>query len=245
MKRLLYLSMFVLLLRVPTVNADEIIQVSADRTAYDATWDKVVLKITGFEGPEVPMPHSAIVSMLGTWGANGGFSLTGTSSNWYTRTLNDLDGQDTDSMYAKQSWVNFSTKTSDLATRTGTSPYYTSFYEGFTPTLSTYGGFFLGPVDMTPGEGDTDGYNFDNTLLGVFYIRNTTTNWNNPGDVLWSGTVTYVHYNISDGLWDIPTTVQIAVPEPSTLALLSCGPFALLAYAWRQAQAFAQVGGEV
>ena len=54
MKRLLYPSLFILLMCVPTVNADEIIRVSADRTAYDATWDKVVLKITGFEGPQVP-----------------------------------------------------------------------------------------------------------------------------------------------------------------------------------------------
>ena len=236
MKRLLCLSMFVVLMCVPTVNA-EVIWVDADRTPYDATWDKVVLKITAFEGSEVPMSNSWVVSMLGTWSANGGISLTGTPSNWDTRTLNDYDSQDQDTVYAKQSWVNFSTKSSDAATRTGTSPYYTSFYEGFQPTPSATGGYVLGPSDVTPGGswGDGEGYGFDNTLLGVFYIRNTTTNWNNPGDVLWTGTVTYVHYNISDGLWDIPTTVQIAVPEPSTLVLLSCGPLGLLAYAWRSA----------
>ena len=81
-----------------------------------------------------------------------GTSLTGTSSNWYTRTLNDYDGQDQDTVYPKQSWVNFSTKSSDMATRTGTSPYFTSFYEGFTPTVSITTGFLLGPVDMTPGD---------------------------------------------------------------------------------------------
>ena len=100
-----------------------------------------------------------------------------------------------------QSWVNFADKTPDAATRTGTSPYFTSFYEGFTSTpasspVSTLdrwiGLLVIGVMTTRPKAAG-----FDNTLLGVLYIRHTTTNWNNPGDVLWSGTVTYAH----NGIW--------------------------------------------
>ena len=69
MKRLLYLSVFILLLHVPTVNADEIIRVSADRTAYDATWDKVVLNIIGIEVLTFFCRIPRFIAMLGAWSA--------------------------------------------------------------------------------------------------------------------------------------------------------------------------------
>lgn len=229
MKRLLFLSMCILLIGAPMVNA-EIITVSADRTAYDGTWDQVVLKIASFEGNDIPASGYALTSISGTWTVDGGMNLLGTSSTWSNKVLNDFDAQD---VAAPQSWMDFSTKVG-TPTRTGTAPYYVTLTGVFGATPSTTGGFFLGPVDVTPDGivDDGDGYGFDNTLLGVFYIKHTDTSWV-PGATIWSGLGNYARNIGGDARVGIATTVAI-VPEPSTLALLGCGLFGLLAYAWRK-----------
>jgi hypothetical protein len=233
MKRLFLvaLSACVLLLCITGLDAD-VIKVNANRTTYDSTWDRVVLRIVQLEDAGSGF---VINGMLGTWAADGGISLTGTSTQWAIRTLNDADGQDSDELYAKQSWVNFANKSPDTAARTGTSPYFTSFYEGFNCTVEVMNSFGLGPVDLTPGEGDlSPGYNFDNTLLAVFFIRHTTSNWD-VGDTIWTGTANFVpNHPGGDGHpYDVAASVQI-VPEPSTLALLGCGLLGLLVHALRK-----------
>ena len=72
---------------------------------------------------------------------------------------------------------------------------------------------------------------FDNTLLAVFYVTPGTFH---AGDTIWSGTCSYLTFG-GDGASTNPiSTTFVIVPEPSTLALLGCGLFGLLAYAWRK-----------
>jgi hypothetical protein len=228
MKRLLFLSMCILLIGAAMVNA-EIIKVDANRTVYDGTYDKVVLTITGFDGALL-QGESALTTMLGTWTCTGGMDLLGTAGNWYTKTVNDYDGQD---VAAPQSWVDFSTKSPDTATRTGVSGAYTSFYEGYANTPDSGNQFGLVPVDISVGGSDNA---FDNTLLGVFYVKHADTSWV-PGATIWTGIAAFGIQPQGGGGDVYPSSVVIngaPTPEPSTLALLGSGLFGLLAYAWRK-----------
>jgi hypothetical protein len=233
MKRLLFLSMCILLIGAPMVNA-EIINVSAARTVFDGTWDQVILKIASFEGSQVPTSGYGLSTMLGTWTSDVGINLPGNSTTWYKNVTNHDDAQD---RVGPQTWVNFSTKSPETATRTGTSPNYTAFYEGFSTTLDNTNAYALGPVDYTPGPAsDTSlpGEGFDNTLLAVFYVKHADTTYL-PGKTVWTGVAAYGKVGGGgDGILGVPTSIQIAIPEPSTLALLGCGLFGLLAYAWRK-----------
>jgi hypothetical protein len=236
MKRLFLLSICIPLLCATIGNA-EIIQVSANRTVYDGTWDQVILKITGFVGADVPANY-ALTGMVGTWSASGGMNLLGTSTTWYNKVLNDTNAQD---VAAPQSWVDFALKTPDTATRTGSAGNYTSFFEGNQASLSTTNGFALGPVDVTPGDNGSgnDGYAFDNTLLGVFYINHADTSWV-PGATVFTGVGGYARNTGGGALGSTPTTsVQIAVPapEPSTLVLLGGIGVALSIGWWRKRRA--------
>jgi hypothetical protein len=231
MKRLLFLFVCILLIGAPMVNA-EIINVTADRAVYNATYDEVVVKIVSFSGTDLN-GQNALAQLGGTFTCAGGMNLPGTTSTWYTKLLNDFDAQD---VAAPQTWVNFSTKLPDTASRTGSSGAYTSFFEVFAATGANDLAFGLAPVDATPGltADDGEGYGFDNTLLGVFYIKHTDTSWV-PGATIFTGTGTFGGQPPSTalGVAGVPISVLI-VPEPSTLALLGCGLFGLLAYAWRK-----------
>jgi hypothetical protein len=233
MKRLLFLCMCILFIGTPMVQADMIVYVNADRTVYDSTWDKVVLTITDLAGQDiVPGGQNIVTAFKGTWSSNGGIKLTGTSSTWYTKILNDSDAQDWPDA---QTWVNFSTKTPDTPARTGTSPYYLTVFEGMGMTPSTTNAFGLAPVDGTPDgtPDDGEGYGFDNTTLGTFYIKHTDTQWV-AGGTIYTGLAGYAKAGGGGSLSYTPTTTVQIVPEPTSLALLGCGLFGLLAYAWRK-----------
>jgi len=247
MKRLLFLSACILFMGATMVQADTI-NVTATRTSYNATLDEVDLHIVSFVG--IP-PNDVITILLGTWTANGGgFNLPGTSSTWYNNISNNFDAQD---RAAPQTMLDFSTKMPDSATRSGSSP-YASFYVGYAITpadMSGIPGFALGTSDLTPGAGpdpnpwwdptggddgngawtDHQGYAFDNTLLGKFYVSKATT-WT-AGQTVFSGIGAYC-LPVGGGAVSGDATNVVIVPEPSTLALLGCGLFGLLAYAWRK-----------
>jgi hypothetical protein len=243
MKRLLLLSMCVLLTSATMVKA-ETVYVTATRASYNATWDAVSLNIVSMEGT-VPASSQTILAMLGTWTANGGvFSLPGGSSVWYTTVTNNLDKQDRAPV---QTWLNFSTSTTDTPSRlkpdgtTGAATTSRSFTVGQYGTPADNQGvpnYGLSAIDPTPGSDpapiwnpddeafiDRPGYNFDNTLLGTFYVSKSTT-WA-AGETVFTGKFGY------GATGAVVSTVQI-VPEPSTIALLGCGLFGLLAYAWRK-----------
>jgi len=248
MMRLWGFSLFILFGIALSADA-AVIQVTASRS-YNATFDVVDLHVAGLTGP---FPADVVVTyMLGTWTAmGGGFSLPGNSTTWYNNISNDFDAQD---RAAPQTMLDFSTKTLDTATRSGSRP-YASFFVGYALTPadnSGVPGFALGPVDWSPGPGpdpdpwwdptggddgtggwvDHQGFGFDNTLLGRFYVSKSTQ-WT-PGQTIFSGSAGYCLWLGGSGE-TIPTTVQI-VPEPSTLALLCCGLLALFAHARRKRQ---------
>ena len=169
----------------------------------------------------------------------GGMSLPGNSTRWKTNTLNDSDGQDQDSNVARSSWVDFSSHSPDTQTRSGTFPYYAGFSAGYSSTLSITNGFALGPVDVTPGgtPDDGDGYGFDNTLLGIFYITHASTSYS----ITFSGTAGYALNTGGGVLGPVPT--GIGIPEPSTSSLLGCCFLGLLGYAWWKHKSLTISGG--
>jgi len=250
MTRLLCFSLFIVSgIALPADAAA--INVTATRTSFNATWDEVDLHIVSFTGRP---PDEVVVQMTGTWTATGGaFSLPGNSTTWYNNVSNNSDAQN---RAAPQTMLNFSRWSYyDTPARTSSSPGFSSFFVGYYTTIadgSGIPGFALSSVDRTPGPGpdpnpwwdwqggddggggwvDHQGYGFDNTLLGKFYVSKSTQ-WT-TGQAIFSGNASFT-LPVGGSGDTIPITVQI-VPEPSTLALLCCGLLALFAHAWRKRQ---------
>jgi hypothetical protein len=265
MKRLLFLSMCILLLGSTMVFA-ETVYVTQTRTSFSTSRDCIELHLAALVGDEVPQGQ-VISTILGTWVAGGTgtstgtFSLPGTdaSPEWYTTVTNNNDT----SRAGPQTWINLSTRTPDVPWRhkaDGSNATATTAYQFYFGSYNTPAGldgipnYALGVTDLTPGS-DPDpiwvpiddeedpqypgyyvqhpGYNFDNTLLGKFYVSKGTQ-WA-PGDTIYTGIVNFQGaYGGSPHAGTVTTIMIQPVPEPSTLALLGCGLFGLLAYAWRK-----------
>jgi hypothetical protein len=241
MKRLLFLSAFLVVVGAAVANA-EVVNVSevVNPDYVSGTLKEVDVYITGYtaDANSIAVPNGDVINaMLGTWTAIGGkFNLPGTSlAAWTAHLGNDADLQDT---AAPQTWLNFSTKTSDTATRSGGNGsggvQSASFYVGMYPTAAGddgVPGFCLGATDLTPGDSGLglQGDAFDNTLLGKFYVTKSTT------DIQFGGVFGFEAPLGGQGTGALNcATSSVPSPEPSSIALLGCGLFGLLAYAWRK-----------
>jgi hypothetical protein len=238
MKRLALLTVCLLLGSVLVANA-ETINLTQVRTP-GATYDEVDLYIQSITGTDTPAGDYLT-------GLKGTFSLAGkgtsffmsTATAWYTKDQNDTDAQDTAGPPGanNSSWIDFSTQVSaDPHTRTGSGSLYSSFTQTLAITGAANGAFFLGPVDLSPGgtPGDPsagDGTGFDNTLFAKIWVPHAAPDL--TGVTLFTGVGGYALPHGGSAMASIPTTVNV-VPEPTTLALLGCGLFGLLAYAWRK-----------
>ena len=85
-------------------------------------------------------------------------------------------------------------------------------------------------TNRTTTGGATNGDGWASNFLGEFVVTKGTT------DITFASNPTY-----SDGFGYYPTADVLStsfdahlIPEPSTIALLGCGLFGLLAYAWRK-----------
>jgi hypothetical protein len=242
MKRAMLLSLGILLLGALAVDAG-VITVQPERSSYSATLDQVIFRIKGVGVDNTDIPLGDVISvMLGTWTANGGaWNLPPATppTTWAGKLSNDANAQDSDGGWqgvgptTPQSWLNFSTKTADPSSRTGlvSGTLYNQFSIGYNASAAAEAAYCLGAVDQTPGEGLTDGYYFDNTILAVMYVSKSTTFA--PGETIYTGGVGYALPLGGGAGYSAQSSVQI-VPEPSTIALLGCGLFGLLAYAWRK-----------
>jgi hypothetical protein len=216
MKSPLCQSLFILLGIALSAHA-EVINVTATRTAFDSNLDQVILRVQSITGTDVP-ENTPISELIGSWTmGSGAMNLPGPSPGWSEDLLNDSNEQDSDGGLAgvgpktPQSWFNFSVRTGDPPSRNGLVS--GTLYNGFTEGLAVSGlAFAVEPVDLTPDNG------FDNTLLAVLYVSNTSTF--SQGQTIFSGTGIY--YTMPE--WNNPTTVQI-VPEPSSLILLGLAAF--------------------
>ena len=231
MKRLLFLSVCILLVGAAVAQA-EIVQATVESRTTVGAYDKVVLQITGLvSNPADPQPVPdgyAITTIVGTWTTNGEGTIhtTGASSgSWATRMLNDSNGQDQDSVFATQSWVDMDNKlgSAPVPSYTGTFPDLATFTENFYMDPDVNAQYALSPTDPSDNG-------FDNTLLAVMYVTPGTFK---TGDTIWSGTCGFCKLGGGGAIGTVPTTIVI-VPEPTSLALLGCGLFGLLAYAWRK-----------
>lgn len=257
MKRMYVLTACISFFGATMVQA-ETIWVSVNRTSYDSSWDEADVHLRGFSGADVP--HGDVIGeLIGTWFANGGtFNLPG-SGNW-KNTINNLDdvtpgasGDLPDSGNpAPDTWVNMHNLTPDTPARYKADGTYggdtnsQKFYAGWYMHLAGLDGipvFALSSTDLTPGDNlyynaannDTEempGYGFDNTLVGRFLISKSTT-WAN-GETIGMMDVAGFGSPVGGGPIPLENVPVVMVPEPSTIALLGCGLFGLLAYAWRK-----------
>jgi hypothetical protein len=238
MKRLALLTVCILLGSVLVANA-EVITVTQVRTA-GTTYDLVELYIQSITGAEVPV-GDYLTGLKGTYslaGVGSTFYLS-TAATWFNATSNDSNKQDGFLLAPPNgkasSWINMATVTGDTRTRTGGSGnLWATFSDGMSVFAANNGAYFLGPVDMTPGltPDDGEGYGFDNTLFAKIWVPHGCPTL--AGATIFNGTAGYAEPLGGNAVAGKATQVVVAIPEPSTLALLGCSLFGLLAYAWRK-----------
>jgi hypothetical protein len=239
MKRLVVLSICLLLASTATAKADilgttttgNIVIGSVWDTTSDANYNYVSIYADAFNGPAA---GSQINLIEGTWTAVGGkFAVAGktaTNNTFQTDTTwAGLDAGASSGMPTGYSAVNFSAFMGgslwarDNGTATTSSIIAGGWYDNSVAAND------IMPVADRDNDQNADGYSSD--LIGIFKVTKSTTavTFSSNGQ-----TGTYgIGYTYNNGTVET-TNFTTATPEPSSIALLGCGLFGLLAYAWRK-----------
>lgn len=162
---------------------------------------------------------SEVVLFEGAWRSVGGsfivYPAEVTVLN-YKKHASDMFALD------DESWVNFSYNASADWSRDGGATAYTTLFQG---------GWYNGSAseaNWSVGAGDTDGDGITENLLAHLVVTKGTTEITFGG-----GPNDKIGYTYDSGTTEV-TSFMVPIPEPSTLALLACGLFGLLAYTWRK-----------
>lgn len=195
----------------------ETINVSVTRTVYDASLDKLVIKLASFDAGIPASSH--ITSMEGTWtvlsaGGAAGICLhdssvdgdTGDPISWesYTTSGGKVNGY---------SYINLPTTTDKLGN--GSDAYRTS--AGLTDMYTAFANTWA----------NTSGYLAVNSTIAVMYVTH-------DAGVSFSGGATGGVYLAGTGVITPASFTVTATPEPGTVVLLASGLVGLLIAAWRR-----------
>ena len=229
MKRFVVLSVCLLLLGAATANADLLGTTTAGTIGVSYTWDSknaaydlvnIYAKTFGGEAA-----GSNLLLVEGPWTATGGQFLvhagpaTNATYQAYTASTNLSLGA--------YSGVNFSTVNGSAvwARQSGTVGTVTNLIQGGWYTASGSG------EEISPtNTADNDFAGYPENMIAQLKVTKGTTMITFGG-----GQNDKFGYSYNQGTTQVTAfAVQNIVPEPSTIALLGCGLFGLLAYAWRK-----------
>jgi hypothetical protein len=244
MKRFVLLSICLLLLgatmanaaAVPVTGVTTVGDVHVNGT-YDAATGVVDIYLSSLTGS-----HSAqtITGLEGAWTATGGTFYVVNKAATATTFKQDTSQSGLDALPGAGgpfSGINFDSYVSGYNKwgRDGGTTFASSLING----SWNQGGNGLNNVvpnatayQAGPQGGTTNGDGWNSSLIGQFIVTPGTTQID-------FGTFTPATNQFSYSLGTGPTSASVGfhvllVPEPSTLALLGCGLFGLLAYAWRK-----------
>jgi hypothetical protein len=228
MKRFVVLSICLLLLCAATASADIMgvttagdVGVSATVDTSNAGYNVVDIYVKSIGGA---VANTVIDAVEGAWTTTGGqfYVHTGAASTvtFKNYTNSNFMGSGT------YSGVNFSSLTA------GPSGIGWARQAGTTGTVSNLiiGGWYCtadSPEVLSPANtSDVDGDGYPENLIAEMKVTKGTTK------IAFGGGATD-KFAYSSGAAQV-TAFSVTIPEPSTLALLGCGLFGLLAYAWRK-----------
>jgi hypothetical protein len=212
MKRVLLLSVCVLLGFACVAQAGLLttytgpVSFTATDDTSNPNYDKITIVISGFPGS---VSTDKLTALSGQW------SVTGPLGTGFF--LNSDSTDDTDNTNKATTYINLPSNTGTL--RDGSTPAF---------TVATGTGVYSAFADSWY-SGATTKFLAVNANVAVLEV---TKGWTgitldaiNTGN--WSALSTVA-------LGALPASIHVTIPEPGTIALLGCGLFGLVAYAWRK-----------
>jgi hypothetical protein len=209
---------------VTPVVTDGGITLSATWDFTDADYDVVKIYFKSLNGT-----HTAVTSIKARWDAIGGQFLVPTGAGGAYGGV--FGPHTTERKMSVNSAMNFDGVAGPFFRQPGTDD----------TTLSSYidGTWFTAdvPSRLTTAATDTDDDTYGENLLATFYVTKSCygITFGDRLEGIAGDRISAIGYST------FPTTVTthfsiggILIPEPSTLALLGCSVFGLLAYAWRK-----------